>query len=140
MLEKVFRNGGNMQASAVQGLQENQMVTEGIEEGKVRPERKDTMHIEVVQREGKLKRKFDAMSKDGDTLELSDTGKIIGQRSEINKELINNLPKSSNLTGGNTKMSAVSLASCSEAKLKQLYAQKAITKQQYDKAMKQRAK
>ena len=52
---------------------------------------------------------YDAVSKNGDTLQLSSTGK---------------------------KLSAVALAGYPEAKLKQLYNSKEITKQQYDSIIK----
>lgn len=58
-----------------------------------------------------LKRNYDAISKNGDTLELSEKGK---------------------------KMSDNILIGCSEAKLKQLYANKEITKQQYDRIIKKK--
>lgn len=60
-------------------------------------------------KEAGLKKCYDAVSKNGDTLELSTSGK---------------------------KLSDSMLAGCSEAKLKQLYTDKEITKQQYDRIMK----
>lgn len=60
--------------------------------------------------------KYERVTKDGDTLELSAAGKT-------------KIP-----------ISDASLASFSESRIKQLYIRKEITKQQYDKALKNRAK
>ncbi len=59
--------------------------------------------------------KYERVTKDGDTLELSAAGKT------------------------KTPISDVSLADFSESRIKQLYSRKEITKQQYDKALKNRA-
>lgn len=71
--------------------------------------------LEVKNIKGK---RYDAVSKNGDTLELSDVGKAMEK------------------DGG--KILDSTLSGYSESKLKQLYIQKTITKQQYDKAMEKR--
>lgn len=79
-----------------------------------------------------LKKHYDAVSKNGDTLELSRAGKLMEQNSD------KNIAAAKNSAGG--KISDTMLSGYSDAKLKQLYSQKAITKQQYDKAVKKRKK
>lgn len=67
---------------------------------------------------------YDKVSKDGDTLEISKNGGIMLKRES---------------PSGEKQVSVAELISASEAKLKQLYSQKQITKQQYDKYMKQKS-
>lgn len=80
-------------------------------------DRKNTENVngERTRMKNIIRKRYDAVSKNGDTLELSEAGKT------MEKE------------GG--KILDSTLLGYSEAKLKQLYIQKAITKQQYDKAM-----
>lgn len=60
--------------------------------------------------------RYECVTKDGDTLELSASGKT------------------------KIAISDASLANSSESRIKQLYSRKEITKQQYDKALKNKAK
>lgn len=80
-------------------------------------------------KEVELKRNYDTISKNGDTLELSEEGKNMGEHPDKNKKIISD--------SGKTLSDSV-LTSYSEAKLKQLYADKEITKQQYDRIIKKK--
>lgn len=75
------------------------------------------------------------ISKNGDTLELSETGrKLGGQKQTVNAS--QSAKKVISESGGSIPDS--SLASYSETKLRQMYSNKEITKQQYDRVMKRR--
>lgn len=84
-----------------------------------------------------LTRNYDAVSKNGDTLELSENGrKMAGKPGAENmapsgKRIISDTEK---------KISEKVLAGCSEAKIKQLYRNKKITRQQYERVMKMKKK
>ena len=67
---------------------------------------------------------YDKMSKDGDTLEISKAGNFRLKQDEAT---------------GAEKVSVADLVTTSVSKLKQLYANKQITKQQYEKYMKQKS-
>lgn len=103
------------------------------------PKENRTKNIEegYGNREVELKRNYEAVSKNGDTLELSEDGKRLGENKDVAhpsgsaKKIISDSGK---------KMSDSILTGCSEAKLKQLYADKKITKQQYDRLMKKKNK
>lgn len=90
---------------------------------------------EYGRKEVNLIRDYDAVSKNGDTLELSENGKkMAGQQdteevSHFGKKVISDTGK---------KISENILAGFSEAKLKQLYANKEITRQQYERIMKRK--
>lgn len=64
--------------------------------------------------------KYDFITKDGDTLSVSADAKKAASAKVV--------------------LSAATLANYSEGKIKQLYSQKEITKQQYDKALKSKVK
>ncbi len=70
-------------------------------------------------------KKYTAVSKNGDTLELSGVGK----KNSVTLKSINNTSSSTQ------EISDATLSTYSSVKLKQLYSQNEITKQQYDKAM-----
>lgn len=79
-----------------------------------------------------LKEDYTAVSKDGDTLTLSENIKSEGMKlQEI---------KSADGKVSATKMTDASLSKCSGPKLRQLLQQGKISKQQYEKAMKKAAK
>lgn len=82
-----------------------------------------------------LKKNYDAISKNGDTLELSEEGKKMGEHSDKGDSSI---PAKKIFSDSGKKIPDSMLASCSEAKLKQLYANKEITKQQYDRMIKKK--
>ena len=86
-------------------------------------------------KEIELKRNYDAISKNGDTLELSEDGKKLGKHPNMENPSISGKKV---ISDSGKKISDSILASCSEAKLKQLYANKEITKQQYDRFIKRR--
>lgn len=98
-------------------------------------DRKKKTQEEYGNKEVELTKKYDAVSKNGDTLELSEDGKKMGEHSDMNnsahsvKKIISDSGK---------KMSDNTLISYSEAKLKQLYANKEITKQQYERILKRK--
>lgn len=76
-------------------------------------------------KEAGLKRDYDAISKNGDTLELSEKGKKLGRYMDKDGEAFSGKKIADNI-----------LAGCSGAKLKQLYANKEITRQQYERIIK----
>lgn len=80
-------------------------------------------------KEVELKRNYDAVSKNGDTLELSEEGKKLGEHSDMDNP---SLPAKKVISDSGKKISDTILTGYSEAKLKQLYVNKEITKQQYD--------
>lgn len=82
-----------------------------------------------------LKKNYDAISKNGDTLELSEAGKALS----IN---MNNTSISgeNNANNSGKKLSDAALIGYPEAKLKQLYLNKVITKQQYQGILQKRKK
>lgn len=86
-------------------------------------------------KEIELKRNFDAISKNGDTLELSEDGKKLGKHPDEENP---SLSGKKIISDSGKKISDSILAGCSEAKLKQLYANKEITKQQYDRFIKKK--
>lgn len=88
---------------------------------------------EYVGMEISLKRNYNAISKNGDTLELSEAGKTLG----VHTEMENLFPSGRNsLAGSVKKIPDVAFAGCSKSKLKQLYASKKITKLQYERMLK----
>lgn len=86
-------------------------------------------------KEIELKKNYDAISKNGDTLELSEDGKKLGKHTDMENPSISGKKVFSD---SGKKISDSILAGCSEAKLKQLYANKEITKQQYDRFIKKK--
>lgn len=84
-----------------------------------------------------LKRKYEAVSKNGDTLELSEEGKKSREHMGMADA---SLPAKKIISDSGKKISDSILNGYSEAKLKQLYANKEITKQQYDRIMKKKNK
>lgn len=86
-------------------------------------------------KEIEMKRKYDAISKNGDTLELSEDGKKLGKHSDMENPFLSGKKI---ISDSGKKISDSILAGCSESKLKQLYANKEITKQQYDRFIKRR--
>lgn len=86
-------------------------------------------------KEIELKRNYDAVSKNGDTLEISEDGKKLsehpckGSLSPQTKKVFSDSEK---------KISDNILTEYSEAKLKQLYINKEISKQQYERIIKKR--
>lgn len=86
-------------------------------------------------KEVELKKNYDAVSKNGDTLELSEEGKKMGEHPDkVNPSTSVKMI----ISDSGKKISDSILAGCSDAKLKQLYANKEITKQQYDRIMKKK--
>ena len=90
---------------------------------------------ETTSTKGNPKRNYNAISKDGDTLELSETGKKLGIRANI--ENLSFSGEKTNTDSGK-KISDAALSGYSETKLKQLYASKQITKQQYEHSIKKK--
>lgn len=71
-------------------------------------------------------RNYSAVSKDGDTLEISETGK-----NDKNKVTVT---ENTDVQNG-SQMTDAALVKCSKVRLKQLFQKGKITKQQYEKAM-----
>lgn len=101
---------------------------------------KEQKHLDKVNKEemnakSGIKKRYEAISKNGDTLELSEAGKALEQNRELgsadNAKMV--------ISDSATRISDSTLAGYSESKLRQLYAQRSITKQQYDKAMKKKS-
>lgn len=83
-----------------------------------------------------LKKRYDAVSKNGDTLELSEKGKKMGGQAVEDTS-----PSGKKgFSGSGKKVSDSILTGYSDAKLKQLYANKEITRQQYERIMKMKKK
>ena len=80
-----------------------------------------------------LKRNYNAISKNGDTLELSEAGRTLGVHTEA--ENMSPSDKSS-MEGSGKKIADVALAGYSKTQLKQLYVSKKITKQHYERILK----
>lgn len=78
-------------------------------------------------------RKYGAISKNGDTLELSESGKELGRHPHVD---VRSLSGKKIISDSGDKMPDNVLAGCSKARLKQLYANKEITRQQYEHIMK----
>ncbi|MCI8299883.1 MAG: hypothetical protein HFI69_05960 [Lachnospiraceae bacterium] len=80
-----------------------------------------------------LRRNYNAISKNGDTLEISEAGKLLG----VHTEMEDLTPSGRNSIACSTqKIPDVALAGYSKTKLKQLYASNKITKQQYERMLK----
>lgn len=86
-------------------------------------------------KEVELKKDYDAVSKNGDTLELSEEGKRRGEHTDMEHP---SLSGKKVISDSGKKISDHILTGYSEAKLKQLYANREITKQQYDRIMKRK--
>lgn len=80
-----------------------------------------------------LKKNYNAISKNGDTVEISEAGRSLGVHTETEDLSISGR---SSIKGSGQKIPDVALAGYSKAKLKQLYASKKITKQQYERILK----
>lgn len=98
-------------------------------------DRKKKMEEGYGNKEVEMKRNYDAISKNGDTLELSEEGKKMGDHSDMDKST---LSAKKVIQESGKKISDSILAGYSEAKLKQLYSNKEISKQQYDRIIKMR--
>lgn len=96
---------------------------------------KPAQSLPVQKKPKKESKKYSAISKDGDTLELSDKGKISGKN--INTQNLSVSLKNTSMASGK-KISAAMLSGYPEGKLKLLYANKEITKQQYEPVMKKK--
>ena len=86
-------------------------------------------------KEVELKKNYDAVSRNGDTLELSEEGKRRGEHTDMEHP---SLAAKKVISDSGKKISDHILTGYSEAKLKQLYANREITKQQYDRIMKKK--
>lgn len=86
-------------------------------------------------KEAAPKKKYDAVSKNGDTLELSEDGKKMGERADAAQE---GRPAKTVISDSGKKISDSTLTGYSVAKLKQMYANKEISKQQYERIMKKK--
>ena len=123
-----------MNNKPIGGIQGNETMIARSENERRQVESREKISGNDASVEISLKKKYEAVSKNGDTLELSDTGKTIGKYADTNissdfKKVISDSGK---------KISDSTLLGYSESKLRQLFAQKAITKQQYDKVIKQK--
>lgn len=96
---------------------------------------KKKMEEKSGNKEAELGKNYDAVSKNGDTLELSEEGKKLGEHSDEGNSSVSVKKVFSDSA---KKISDTMLASCSETRLKQLYANKEITKQQYDRMIKRK--
>lgn len=101
----------------------------------VTAERKKDQGEEYRNKEIALKRKYDAVSKNGDTLELSEKGKKLGEYMRADHTVLSGEKA---VLGSGKQIPESILSGYSEAKLRQLYANKEITKQQYERIMKKR--
>lgn len=97
--------------------------------------RKKKTEEEYGNKEVELKKNYDAVSKNGDTLELSEAGKKMKEHSDMDNP---SLSANKVISDSSKKISDNILSGYSEAKLKQLYANNEITKQQYDRIIKKK--
>lgn len=88
---------------------------------------------EYASMEINFKRNYNAISPNGDTLELSEAGRSLGGQTET--EHLSLFGRSS-IAGSGKKIPDVALTGYSKGKLKQLYVSKKITKQQYENMLK----
>ncbi len=98
-------------------------------------DRKKKTEEEGGNKEIEMKKSYDAVSKNGDTLELSEEGKKMGEHSDTEDPTLSTKKIISD-SGKNISDSV--LSGYSEAKLKQLFANKEISKQQYDRIIKKK--
>lgn len=98
-------------------------------------DRKKKTEEEYGDKEIEMKKSYDAISKNGDTLELSEEGKKMGEYSDTDNP---SLSTKKIITDSGKNISDSILAGYSEAKLKQLFANKEISKQQYDRIIKKK--
>lgn len=100
------------------------------------PEQNNNEGIETMSKDVSEEKKADysAVSKDGDTLTLSERSKDSG-----NIQTKADAPDGK-VIASSEKMTDAALAKCSTSKLKQLLQQGKISKQQYEKAMKKASK
>lgn len=94
---------------------------------------KEKIGEEYVGKEVSLKKNYNAVSKNGDTLELSEAGRALGEQKDVDNQSFSG---KSGITDSVKKISDIALARYSKAQLKQLYASKKITKQQYERFQK----
>lgn len=95
-------------------------------------DRKKKTEEKSENKEVELKKNYDAISKNGDTLELSKEGKKLGGHPDVDNS--SNFTKKV-ISDSRKNLSDRVLTGYSDAKLKQLFANKEITKQQYDRIM-----
>lgn len=94
---------------------------------------KEKIGEEHASTEENLKSSYNAVSKNGDTLEISEAGRILGEQKNVDNQPLSGKSSSAD---PEKKISDSVLAGYSKAQLKQLYVSKKITKQQYDRFLK----
>jgi len=90
---------------------------------------------EITGRENALKRTYDAVSENGDTVEISEAGRSLQAQENTDG---NQYSLSEKKATSDKKLSDAALAGYSEKKLKRLYNSKEISKQQYERAMRRK--
>lgn len=80
-------------------------------------------------------RKYKAVSRNGDTLELSQAGSRLGDKGDAGAS-----PGKKVIAESNGQISEAVLSGYSRSKLRQLYADKQITRQQYERVLKKKGK
>lgn len=100
-----------------------------------RGSRETKMDEGYERKEAAPKKKYDAVSKNGDTLELSEDGKKMGERTNTDQKA---RPAKTIISDSGKRISDSALAGYSLAKIKQMYANKEISRQQYERIMKKK--
>ena len=90
---------------------------------------------EITGRENALKRTYDAVSENGDTVEISEAGRSLQAQENTDG---NQYSLSEKKATSDKKLSDAALAGYFEKKLKRLYNSKGISKQQYERAMRRK--
>ncbi|MEY8392314.1 hypothetical protein AALA98_13280 [Lachnospiraceae bacterium 45-W7] len=122
-----------MDNKVTKSVLEKTVNAENSSQGAVSGKVKGHARGEYVNMEISLKKNYNAISKNGDTLEISEEARLLGVHTETE-----HLPLSdkNSITGSGKKIPDAALAGYSKEKLKQLYASKQITKQQYERILK----
>ena len=114
---------------------EKSMTAESAEVGKKSADRQNINHENIKKGYGAAgkhdERKYKAVSKNGDTLELSEAGSRLGGKGGADAS-----PGKKVIVEAGGQISDAALSKYSKPKLRQLYASRQISRQQYERAMK----
>lgn len=114
---------------------EKPMATESTESGKKSADQQNVNQEKIEKGYGAAgkhdERKYRAVSKNGDTLELSEAGSRLG-----GKEGADASPGKKVIAEASGQISDAALSKYSKSKLRKLYASRQISRQQYERAMK----
>ena len=117
---------------------EKPVAAENIEMGKKSADMQSVNHEKIEKGYGeagkRIERKYTAVSKNGDTLELSEAGSRLGGKGGADAS-----PGKKVIAEASGQISDAALSKYSKSKLRKLYASRQISRQQYERAMKKQS-